>query len=529
MTQAPGAPEYAALQSDMNLRDERLPPVGPSVTDPGQSPPAGPEGSSGPASLEPPDTTAELRAKAVRGGATLLARGVGVRLVGVVGTLVLARLISPHSLGLAALGATALVVGALLADGGVGVGLLRRAEPPSPAELSALLGFQLVVALLLSAAAGLVGLLTGTAGLVTAAMLAVLPVYALRAPATILCERRLDYGPVAAAEIAEAVAYTVVAVSLAFAGLGVWAVVLGSAARAVVGTAVLLTRSPHAPLHLSGDFRPVRPLLAFGLRFQSAGLVSLVRDEGLNVVVAVIGGVSQLGVWSLGRRFAQVSFVLFETLWRVSYPVLARLIDAGVDVRRELDRGLRLSGAGTGLALVGLAASGPSLIPAVVGPGWSAVPALVLAASAGLVVSGPVSVTFSGYLYALGEPALVVRVLAVSAVVWLGLGAVLLPVLGVAGVGLAWTLSSWCEVTLLTAYSRRTVPGLALSALVPSLVAAVAAVAPVWLVARQTHGLVAGLLEATLATAGFAVLLCLLDRSTVPTLRQLRRAGLASA
>jgi O-antigen/teichoic acid export membrane protein len=430
---------------------------------------------------------------------------------------------------LAALGTTALVIGGLLADGGVGVGLLRRPEAPSTDELSALLGFQLFVAVVLSAAAAAVGLVTGSAGLVAAAMLGALPVYSLRAPTTILCERNLDYAPIAAAEIAEAVAYAVVAVGLAAYGLGVWSIVIASVARAVVGTVVLLARGKHPLPRPSRRMAHVRPLLAFGFQFQSAGLVSVIRDEGLNLVVAIIGGVSQLGVWSLGRRFAQISFVLFESLWRVSYPVFSRLIDAGVDLRREIDRGLRFSAAGTGLALTGIAASAPALVPAMVGPGWGSVPGVIAVAAAGLAISGPVSVTLSGYLYAVGEAGLMLRALVVSALVWLVLASVLLPLVGVVGVAAAWTVSSWCEVVLLRRYARRSVHDLSLAGLRPALLAAAVVGPAFWFVARVNDGLVAGLLVAAAATTTFLLLLMVLDRSLLPTIRRYRRASLLTS
>jgi O-antigen/teichoic acid export membrane protein len=466
-----------------------------------------------------------LRKQAVRGGATLLARGTMVRIIGLAATLALARLITPHDIGLAALGTTALIVGGLLADGGVGVGLLRRTDPPSADELSALLGFQLAIAVLLSLIALTVGSVTGPIGLVAAAMLAGLPFYAIRAPTTILCERELDYGPVAAAEIAEAAVFAVVAAALAIAGLGVWAIVLGSLARAAAGTVVLLVRAPHALVRPSLRLGPVRPLLAFGFQFQSAGLISLIRDEGLNILVAVLGGVAELGVWSLGRRFAQVAFVLFESLWRVSYPVFSRLVEAGADLRQEIERGLRLSGAGTGLALVGITASAPSLVPALVGPGWSGVPAVIAAACAGLAISGPVSATLSGYLYAVGAVRAVVNSLVITAAIWLGLAAALLPSMGVLGVALAWTIACWCEVALLVRATRASVREMSLVGLRPALVAGLVAVPPFWYVAHVNSGIVAGVLVAVGATAAYVLLLCVMDRSLVPSLHRYWRGA----
>lgn len=473
-----------------------------------------------------PDVAHNLRQRALRGGVTLIMRAVGVRLLGLVATVLLARLLTPNDLGLAALGMTALVVGGLLADGGIGVGLLRRAEQPTQAELGALLGVQLVLAVALSGAVAAVAVLIGRGGLVTAAIVAGLPVYALRAPPTILSERELDYAPIAAAEIAESVAYAVVAVALAYAGLGVWAIVVGSLARAVVGTVTLLVRSRHGLPWPRPRLALVRPLVAFGVRFQSAGLVSVVRDEGLNVLVAALGGVAQLGVWSLGRRCAQVSFVVFESLWRVTYPVYARLLEAGADLRADLERGLRVSGAGTGLALVGVAASAPALVPALVGPGWGQVAPIVATAALGLVVSGPISVTFSGYLYALGEAGQVLRCLVAAAGVWLLAAGVLLPTVGIVGVAAGWTIASWTESVLLVHFVRRSLPGVTVSRLWPPVVAALAVGLPFWLLARSVAGLAAGVAVAASASLTYAVVMTVADRSLLDLARRHWRSAL---
>ena len=68
----------------------------------------------------------------------------GVRIVRAVGTLILARLLTPYDFGVIAFGATLVVFANFLADGGIGAGLVRRIKPPERRELRALLGFQLV-------------------------------------------------------------------------------------------------------------------------------------------------------------------------------------------------------------------------------------------------------------------------------------------------------------------------------------------------------------------------------------------------
>ena len=84
-----------------------------------------------------------MRRRAVVGAVVDALRGIGLRVVGLLGTAVTARLLTPYDFGLVAFGATVLTFGSFLSDGGVGTALIRRAEPPLKSELQALVAFQL--------------------------------------------------------------------------------------------------------------------------------------------------------------------------------------------------------------------------------------------------------------------------------------------------------------------------------------------------------------------------------------------------
>ena len=66
----------------------------------------------------------EVKQRAVTGAAVDVLRGIGVRSIGLVGTLVLARLLTPYDFGIVAFGATLVTFANFLADGGIGSGFL---------------------------------------------------------------------------------------------------------------------------------------------------------------------------------------------------------------------------------------------------------------------------------------------------------------------------------------------------------------------------------------------------------------------
>ena len=68
----------------------------------------------------------EISSRATRGAVSIMARGFGVRLlIGMLGNILLARLLLPSDFGMIALGNTILAFGAFLASGGLAATLVR--------------------------------------------------------------------------------------------------------------------------------------------------------------------------------------------------------------------------------------------------------------------------------------------------------------------------------------------------------------------------------------------------------------------
>src|SRR5204862_54649 len=104
-------------------------------------------------------------------------------------------------------------------------------------------------------------------------------------------------------------------------------------------------------------WRRVRPLLGFGVRFQAASATGLIQEQGLNAGIAAIGSVATLGLWSLAKRLMDVPFLLFDALWRVSYPTMAQLVATKENVAPLLERAVSMAAVASGLILTALAGS----------------------------------------------------------------------------------------------------------------------------------------------------------------------------
>jgi O-antigen/teichoic acid export membrane protein len=462
----------------------------------------------------PPPTPAplgvdEVRSRAASGAALLGARSVLVYIFGTGANLLLASLLVPRDFGLVALGTMLVVLGTAVSEGGLGAGLIARSGPPEPVELRAVLAMQLGLTTLLAAVAIAIAVPFGDDGLVVASMVVSLPIAALRAPSVIVLERQLRYRTIATADVAESLAYYAWAVGTVALGFGVWGLATAVVVRAATGTGIVLAIGPLGPMRPRWSWPHVRPLVRFGAMVQFTVLLQVAREQGLNVVVAAVAGVATLGVWNLAWRVLQVPSLLFLTLARVAFPAVSRLLEAGRDPRRAIERALGAVAAMTAVALVGLTGVAAAL-PSVVGQSWADVPAALLWACVGLVISAPISVAASGYLFAAGEARLVAVATVVSAVVWSGVAAVLLPRYGAPAVGLGWVAGGTVNAAFLwRRTAARTGAAIGRSLAAPTLVAFLG-VATGWLVAhafddRLIGGLVGAVAAEVIAVAGLVL------------------------
>lgn len=400
-------------------------------------------------------TSSVLRRRASAGVLFAAVRGVLIRLVGLGGTLILSRLLTPREFGLTAIGVTFVLGIGFISDVGVGAGFVRRPEPPTRAELKALCGLQMTVLLVLVVAVVAGAVLLGGNAWFTALMVLPLPINALRSPAALMLERDLNYRAIAKADVVESCVYQLVAVVAVASGLGVWGVAVATGPRVLVGAIVTVRLAGVGFIAPSFKYRLIRELVAFGAQYQAAGVVSVARDAGMNIGLSAFGSLQMLGVWSLTWRVLQIPFLLFDALWRVSYPAVARLLQAGEDAGAMVRRGLTLSCIAVGLVLAPLMASSRLLVPEVFGDRWDQVGELIPLFCIGLAFSGPVSVATGGYLTVVKGAGLTLRVVVANSVTWLIVTFLFLPVAGIFAVAYGFLAAAVLESVLFLRFAER--------------------------------------------------------------------------
>lgn len=329
-------------------------------------------------------TLADVRRRSALGFLALALRGGAGKLVTIISTVILSRLLIPADFGAFAI--LQLPIGwlNLLADAGIAAALIQRPYL-SPHDEQA--GFTLrlllaaVLGVILILVAGLVGQLYDLAG-ETSNMLRLLalgPVIStLGTVPGVRLNRDLRFDRLVLAEWGSLLVGQGTAVTLAWLGGGLWSLVAGSLATVLTGSLLVNCFAPWRP-QLALPANISRDLLRFGLPYQGQGLVHLAKDQ----VIPALGGLfftsARLGYLTWSQDVARWPRLPADYAARIAFPAFARLQQNLDELNRLLHSALSLvCWLGFGLAAMGIGLA-PLLVNPVFGAAWTpAIPALII-------------------------------------------------------------------------------------------------------------------------------------------------------
>jgi PST family polysaccharide transporter len=186
-----------------------------------------------------------------------------------------------------------------------------------------------------------------------------------------LLARDLAYGKLAVIEVASyAFGYALVALPLAFAGWGAWALVYAIMGSAVVRNLLSFALAPHT-LRPSFEKRSYNDLMRTGFGFSLARWASFVAQKGDYFVVGRWLGQAPLGLYERAYVLMDLSnSLLTNALNTVLFPAFAKMQDDKALLAAAFERisavlGLIFLPAGVIAALLAL-----ELIALLLGPGW---------------------------------------------------------------------------------------------------------------------------------------------------------------
>jgi O-antigen/teichoic acid export membrane protein len=292
----------------------------------------------------------QVRKRAARGAMSVFTRHALVRLMAFGGTLVLARMIDPHTFGVFALAQFVLLLANAVAVGGVTTVLTRQKEAVSPTEYSTAHAIQLILAAVIFAVVlGATPMIASTYGLTRSeawafpAMGLAVFLLASRSIPTAALQRGLRHDLVAVSEVAEYLTYVMVSIGLALAGFGLWALVIATLTRYLVAS-ILLYRATRALPAISFDRPIARRIIGETLPQQTAILTALGQRAVNTTVVAAVFSPAAAGL--VGMAITLLDSLVLQPLTLLSniqFRLLARAQDDAEQFRKMLAQSFFLS------------------------------------------------------------------------------------------------------------------------------------------------------------------------------------------
>lgn len=443
---------------------------------------------------------------------------VSIKLIFLLRTIVLARLLAPDDFGLLAISLVAVEFLMVITNLGMAPALVQQ---PDSEEVHYNAAWTV----------GMVrGLVVTTAVILTAPFIATLfqepramPLIqaaalrpTLEAAASIKLAkltRDLNFRALTLARLPDAIANTVLSIVLAPL-LGVWALIIGSLAGPLVYVIMSYWLAPHRP-RFSFDWVAIRPLIRFGRWIFLTGVIAMAGRSAMQMILSRQLGVAELGLYFLAAKLAFLpTEVAEEVINSVAFPLYANLQDDTPQLVRAY-RAIFVAVMALILPVcILLYTLTPALVAYVLGPRWADTVAMIRILALVNIV-GLVGETVLPILNGTGRPYRVAIIECLqSSLLIVSIGP-LIAQFGVLGSALVWLPAVGAAQVMCVFYARQVLTRPYQGMLRPAFAIAVVAVVGgliAWGITTLWPGLVGFVLAGGTAVMVMAVLFWLADR-----------------
>jgi O-antigen/teichoic acid export membrane protein len=287
--------------------------------------------------------------------------------------IILARLLGPEAIGLAALAMSAPYILMIPVQQGIPQALVQR-QDIEPIHLDSAFWFLLAVGAALTGliwfAAPLIAHLIGSqelADLVKVTSLTVVLTAVGTIPGVVMA-RGMLFRLSALCRMTSAVIGVVIGLGLALRGYGVWSLVLMYVGRTAVESAIVLVGCGWRP-RMRYSHEKCRELFGFAAPVFGHAILAVANTEAPKVMLGAFLGPGAVGIYTLARRPIDllVNMLILPVAY-VALPAVAQMETSKLN--RFVDIGIRLAATLCFPAFVGFAAIAPVLIPPALGPQW---------------------------------------------------------------------------------------------------------------------------------------------------------------
>jgi PST family polysaccharide transporter len=199
-----------------------------------------------------------------------------------------------------------------------------------------------------------------------------------------LMQRNMKFRVIAAVEVTSyALGYGAVGIILAYAGWGVWALVMASLSQAILYTALLVFTQPF-PKHLALNWDALKELVVFGGGMTIAKFGNYLANQGDNLVVGRMLGAGPLGIYGRAYQFMVMpASLLGNALDQALFPAMSKVQDDKQRLAKAFLTGLSILAFAAIPISVIIVFTAKEIVMVLLGPAWidAVLPLQILASS----------------------------------------------------------------------------------------------------------------------------------------------------
>ena len=287
--------------------------------------------------------------KSVSGVFALVGRTFVVQILTIVSNFVLTIYLEPSIFGIFFVVSTINIFLSYFQDIGLAALIVQKKEQPTVEELRTTFTIQqilvisiVIIVFLLSPLFIHLFHLTKDGLYVLYAYLVSFILSSLKTIPTVLLERKLDFHKLVAPQIAEGLVYSLCLIIFAVWGLGVNTFTIAILARSIVGLPIIYYIQPW---DIGFAFKKdlIKQLLGFGSPFQANSILALLKDDLLNLYVASVLPLTQVGYIGFGQKWAAMPLrLVMDNVIKVTFPSYSRMQQDKEALRMLVEKSLYL-------------------------------------------------------------------------------------------------------------------------------------------------------------------------------------------
>ncbi len=273
-----------------------------------------------------------LKEKITKSFSLLIAREFFIKALSFVGQLIVARILVPSDFGIFVIISFIVNFFILFSDIGLTWSIIRSEKQPKELELSSVLFIKIVFSSIIIAIiyflAPFITIFYSEFQKSHVSMLQIFSITilftSLRSIPIALLERKIKYNMIAIIDVVGILVYQISALTLAFAGFGVWSLISSVILKEIIEVIIAYLFQP-IPLRINISIKSIQYMLSFGVFLQGNSILTFIHTSIIPVLVGVKYGPYQVGLLDWSSKIASIPMTITENFGRVAFSGFSKI------------------------------------------------------------------------------------------------------------------------------------------------------------------------------------------------------------